>query len=240
MSFTWDQSQIYAGTTRKVTVYIPKQYDGSSPAALMVFQDGSSYVSNTKFKTPIVLDNLIAKKQVPVIVGIFIDPGIFTATMKSNRSVEYDTLSDKYVRFVQEEILPQVKTRYGLNISDDPEQRAAVGLSSGGICAFTMAWQRPTQFHRVMTHSGSFTNIRGGNKYPAMITASAVKPLRVFLNSGAMDLNNTAGSWPMANQAMFDALTAKGYHVRYVFGDGGHVGTQAGTTLPETMSWLWR
>ncbi len=234
MSFTWAESTIYPGTTRKVTVYVPKQYDGSTPAALMVFQDGSSYVSNNNFKTPTVLDNLIAKKQVPIIIGVFIDSG------GANRSVEYDTLSDRYVRFVLGEILPQVQTRYGLTISDDPEQRAAVGLSSGGICAFTMAWQRPDQFRRVMTHSGSFTNIRGGNKYPAMIMSSPAKPLRVFLNSGSKDLVNGAGSWPAGNQAMFDALTGKGYHVRYVFGDGGHVGPQAGTTLPETMLWLWR
>jgi enterochelin esterase family protein len=232
---------------------VPAQYDGSKPAALMVFQDGHTYLKEDgDFRVPVVFDNLIAAKEMPVTVGVFIDPGFkrkeFPTSPRGwnptpeDRSFEYDTLSPAYSEFLMTEILPYVKKEFNLNITDDPEGRAICGISSGGICAFTVAWERPDQFHKVVSHVGSFTNIRGGNKYPEIIRAADKKPLRVFLQDGADDLRDSrpGWNWVEANALMHAALEFKDYDHKYVFGEGPHSGNHGGSIFPDTMRWLWR
>ncbi|MBC7817241.1 MAG: esterase family protein [Planctomycetaceae bacterium] len=238
--------KVFPGTVRSYWVYIPAQYDGSSPAAEMVFQDGGGYVDKTKqFRVPVVFDNLIHKKQMPVTVGIFLNPGSVPAAKpgeqaRNNRSFEYDSLGDQYTRFLLEEILPMVAKEHQLKLTDDPNQRAICGISSGGICAFTVAWERPDQFRKVLSHVGSFTNIRGGHVIPAVIRKTENKPLRIFLQDGANDLDNLHGSWPLANQEMAAALKFKSYDYKFEFGDGGHNGKHGGAILPDSLRWLWR
>ncbi len=242
------RSDVFPGTIRRLWTYVPAQYDPRHPAAVMVFQDGHAYVDEQgQFRVPVVFDNLINAGDLPVIIGIFIDPGHTTEELPSapgwrprpqNRSCEYDTLSDQYARFLTTEILPSVGQDYQL--SDDPDRRAICGISSGGICAFTVAWQRPDVFRRVMSHVGSFTNIRGGHVYPALIRKTDPKPIRVFLQDGANDLDNEHGNWPLANQQMAAALKFAGYDYKFVFGQGGHNGIHGGAILPDSLRWLWR
>jgi enterochelin esterase family protein len=192
------------------------------------------------------MDNLIHAGQMPVTIGIFIDPGHEGdlppkrgwVPTPSNRSFEYDTLSDQYARFLLEEILPEVGSRYRL--TEDAQMRAIAGMSSGGICAFTVAWQRPDQFTKVMSHIGSFVDIRGGDKYPSMVRKTEKKPIRVFLQDGSGDLDNSHGNWPLANQQMAKALAFKGYDFDFVYGEGKHNGRHGGSIFPDSMRWLWR
>ena len=242
------RSEVFPGTIRRYWVYVPAQYDGSSAAAVMVFQDGHAYVSEEgQFRVPVVFDNLIARGDLPVTIGIFIDPGHRKDALPEksgwrprpeNRSFEYDTLSDQYARFLLEEILPAVAKDHRL--SEDPEERAICGISSGGICAWTVAWQRPDAFRKVLSHVGSFTNIRGGHVYPALIRKTEPKPIRVFLQDGSGDLDNAHGNWYLSNLQMDAALKYAGYDYRGVFGEGGHNGIHGGAILPESLRWLWR
>jgi enterochelin esterase-like enzyme len=241
-SFTW-KSEIFPGTMRQVSVYVPAQYNKDQLASVMVFQDGSSYADRKgSFRVPVVFDNLIHKKEMPITIAIFINPGTFEAqgTKKapSNRSFEYDSLTDQYARFLEKEILPEVAKKH--NLTKDPDNRAICGISSGGICAWTVAWQRPDLFRKVLSHVGSFTNIRGGDIYPGLIRKNPNKPIRVFLQGGAADLDNEHGHWPLANQQMAAALKFKKYDYRFEFGDGGHNGKHGGALLPESLRWLWR
>ena len=244
-----DHCDAFPGTIRRYWVYVPAQYDGKTPAAVMVFQDGHAYVDeNGQFRVPIVFDNLIAAGQMPVTIGIFIDPGHVSDKLPgdkpgwqprpSNRSVEYDTLSDQYAKFVIDQVLPMVGKQYKL--TDNPLRRAICGISSGGICAFTVAWERPDVFTKVLSHVGSFTNIRGGHVYPALIRKTEMKPIRVFLQDGANDLDNQHGNWPLSNQQMAAALKFKGYDYQFVFGEGGHNGRHGGAILPDSLRWHWR
>jgi enterochelin esterase family protein len=157
---------------------------------------------------------------------------------RGNRSVEYDTLGDAYVRFLLDELLPEALA--GLTISSDPAQRTICGMSSGGICAFNAAWERPDVFGKVISHVGSFTNIRGGHVYPSRVRAAAPKPLRVFLQGGAKDLDREAGNWPAANFDMATALALKGYDYRFEFGAGAHDLKHGAAVFPATLRWLWR
>ena len=242
------KSNVFPGTIRRYWVYVPTQYDASKPTALMVFQDGHTYVDEDgDFRVPVVLDNLIHQGQLPVIIGIFIDPGHKKDQLPEkpgwrprpeNRSFEYDTLSDQYAQFLLDEILPEVSKQY--NLTDDPEQRAICGISSGGICAWTVAWQHPDSFRKVLSHVGSFVNIRGGHVYPALIRKSEKRPIRVFLQDGSGDLDNEHGNWPLANQQMAAALKFASYDFRFVYGEGGHNGIHGGAILPESLLWLWR
>jgi enterochelin esterase family protein len=239
---TW-KSQIFPGTERDYWVYVPAQYNPKEPACVMVFQDGKSYKDEQgPFRVPIVFDNLIAKKEMPVTIGIFIQPGeIKDANGKvahRNRSFEYDSLSNQYALFLEKEILPAVGKQY--NLRQDAAGRAIGGISSGGICAFTVAWERPDLFSKVLSHVGSFTNIRGGDRYPGMIRKTPTKPIRIFLQDGSNDLDNEHGNWPLANQQMAKALEYKGYDYRFEYGDGGHNGIHGGAILPESLRWLWR
>ena len=240
----WNQSKVFEGTQREYFVYVPSQYSKDKPANVMVFQDGHAYVNEQgEFRVPIVFDNLIAKGELPVTIGIFINPGHLGDALPdspwkaNNRSLEYDTLSDDYARFLLEEILPDVAKDYAL--SDDPEHRAICGISSGGICAFTVAWQWPDAFRKVLSHVGSFTNIRGGHVYPALIRKTDKKPIRVFLQAGANDLDNAHGNWPLANQQMAAALKFAGYDYKFEFGSEGHNGKHGGAILPDSLRWLW-
>jgi enterochelin esterase family protein len=242
---TW-KSEIFPGTVRDYWVYIPAQYDPKKPACVMVFQDGGSYQDpKGSFRVPTVFDNLIHKKEMPVTVGIFINPGVIPAANpnerpRSNRSFEYDTLSDQYARFLEKEMLPEVAKSY--NLRQDAAGRAICGISSGGICAFTVAWQQPDLFGKVLSHVGSFTNIRGGDVYPGLVrkTVKNPKPIRVFLQDGENDLDNVFGSWPLANRQMAAALKFARYDYKFVMGDGRHSGKHGGAILPESLRWLWR
>jgi enterochelin esterase family protein len=236
-------SKVFPDTERDYWVYVPRQYDAKEPACVMFFQDGGSYV-NVKgdFRVPTVFDNLIHKKQMPVTVGIFINPGVVPARTKggatrSNRSFEYDTLSDQYATFLEKEILPEVAQK--LNLRKDAAGRAICGISSGGICAWTAAWERPDLFSKVLSHVGSFTNIRGGDAYPGMIRKTERKPIRAFLQDGKNDLDNLHGNWPLANLQMEAALRFKGYEHKFVMGEEGHNGRHGGVLMPESLVWLW-
>jgi enterochelin esterase-like enzyme len=231
-------SQIFPETTRDYWVYVPFQYDAKKPACVMVFQDGEGYVNlKGQFRVPTVFDNLIFRKEMPVTIGIFINPG--KLPQGSNRSFEYDTLSDQYARFLEKEILPEVGKDF--NLRPDAEGRAIGGISSGGICAFTAAWERPDLFSKVLSHVGSFTNIRHGDTYPGIIRkTNPPKRIRVFLQDGSADLDNEHGNWPLGNQQMAAALKYKKYDYDFVFGDGAHNGKQGGAILPESLRWLWR
>lgn len=237
-------SEVFPGTVRDYWIYVPAQYDPAIPACVMVFQDGDSYVkADGQFRVPVVFDNLIHKKEIPVIIGIFLNPGEIPSTEagqppRRNRSFEYDTLSDQYARFLLEEILPEVGKQY--NLATDASRRAVCGMSSGGICAWTVAWERPEAFGKVLSHIGSFTNIRGGHVYPALIRKTPPKPIRVLLQDGANDLDNEHGNWPLANQQMAAALRFAKYDYQFVFGDGAHNGRHGGAILPDSLRWLWR
>jgi enterochelin esterase-like enzyme len=238
------KSRVYAGTVRDYWVYVPAQYKPEEPACVMVFQDGGGYVTPTgQYRAPVVFDNLIHRKEMPVTVGVFVNPGTFPAADpnakgRPNRSFEYDTLSNQYASFLEQEILPEVSKT--VKLRPDAAGRAICGASSGGICAFTAAWERPDLFSKVLSHVGSFTNIRGGDVYPGLIRKTERKPIRVFLQDGSGDLDNPHGSWPLANRSMAAALRYMNYDYRFVYGDGEHNGKHGGVLLPDSLRWLWR
>jgi enterochelin esterase-like enzyme len=240
----WVSEKIFPGTERDFWVYVPQQYKGTEPAALLVLQDGGAYVDpQGQFRTTIVLDNLIHQGAIPVTIAVFINPGQIPATVegqkpRANRSFEYDTLSDQYARFLLEELLPEVGRE--LKLTADPAHRVIGGISSGAICAFTAAWERPDAFGKVLSHVGSYTNIRGGHVYPSLIRKTERKPIRIFLQEGSNDLDNLHGSWPLANQEMAAAFKFAGYDYRFEYGDGGHNGKHGGALMPESLRWLWR
>ena len=238
-------SSIYPTARRDYWVYVPRQVDPAVPAALMVFQDGHAYLDEQgSYRVPIVFDNLIHAGEMPVTVAVLINPGhvggerLENAWRADNRSLEYDTVSDRYARFLLEEILPEVGARW--NLTTDPDQRAICGASSGGICAFTVAWERPDAFRKVLSHIGSFTDIRGGHVYPSRIRKEPLRPLRVYLQDGEADLNNAGGNWWLANLQMVSALEYRGYDHCFVAGSGGHDSEHGGAVLPDALRWLWR
>jgi hypothetical protein len=241
------KSKVFDGTTRDWWVYVPKQYDAKKPACVLVVQDAQWARGYWK---P-VLDNMIAKGDMPVTIGIFLKPGTKNSEI-DNRSVEYDTLSNRYASMLIDEILPEVGKSY--NLRQDAAGRMVTGLSSGGICAFTVGWERPDAFHKVLSWIGSFTNLQGGptgvaggNTYPAIIRdrrgwdqKGAPKPIRVYLQDGLNDLDNKAGSWPLANQDMAAALAFGQYDFKFVLGNGFHSDKHGRALLPEALRWLWR
>lgn len=241
--YTW-KSTVFPGTVRDYWVYVPTQLKADTPAPVIVFQDGGSFVNEQgSYRAPVVLDNLIHRGEMPPTVGIFINPGVVPALAETqqgryNRSFEYDAVSDRYARFLIDEILPAVGKE--VSLSTKPDDRAIVGSSSGAIAAFTAAWYRPDAFRRVLSFIGSYTNIRGGHAYSSLIRKTEPKPLRVFLQDGRNDLNIYSGSWWMGNQDMAAALTYAGYDTKFVPGDGAHDGKHGGSLLPEALRWLWR
>jgi gluconolactonase len=244
LKFTFDHSKIFPGTTRTYWIYVPAQYRPEKPACLFVGQDGVS------LNAPTVFDNLIARREMPVTIGVFVQPGIVKAIKpgaldRFNRSVEYDTPSDAYVRFLLDELLPDVATKQAsdgrpIRVSSRAADRAIGGQSSGAIAAFTAAWQRPDAFSRVFSAIGTYVPMRGGDVYPILLRESEPQPLRVFLQDGANDQNKYDGDWWMANQTMERALVFAGYEVDHVWGDGRHSGKHAMAIFPDALRWLWR
>ncbi|MDX2039527.1 MAG: alpha/beta hydrolase-fold protein [Isosphaeraceae bacterium] len=219
---------------RKGWIYIPAAFDPKAgPARLMIFQDGTAY-KNEHVGT--VVDNLIADGTMPVAILLLLDPGV-NDDGRPNRSVEYDTLSDRYASFLEKEAIPYLAERYP--IRSEPMSRAIGGASSGGICAFTVAWERPDLIGRVCSHIGSFTDIRGGHVYPEKIRMSPKKPIKVFLHDGTNDLINRFGDWWLANVAMNEALKAKGYDVSFLQDRGFHAYWSGGRVLPESLRRTW-
>ena len=262
-------SKIYDGMKSEYWIYLPAQYDSRVPAALMVFQDGGGYIDRDGNNPALnVIDNLIAQKKIPVTICVFINPGDISdspgtptynfvkaysdkwhRTLKdSMRSTLYDTVSDRYGRFLRDEVLAEVEARY--NIRKDAYSRAITGLSSGGICSFNAAWQLPEQFSRVISWIGSFTSIQwkeeakvpdGGQDYPEKVLRESKRNLRVWLQDGAEDVEiDRYGSWPLANLRMANALKLKGYDFHFRFGPGTHNSGQGAAEFPEEMIWLWR
>jgi enterochelin esterase-like enzyme len=235
------KSRVFAGTERDWWIYVPAQYKPAQPAAVMVFQDGGVHYLK---QVPAVFDNLINEGAMPVTVGIFLNPGVF-ADGKRNRSFEYDTLSGDYARFVIDEILPEVEKT--VKLRHDPESRAIAGLSSGAICAFTVAWERPDQFRKVLSWIGTYVNIaegashrEGGHNYEALIRRLPRKPIRVFLQDGENDREEDGGSWWLANQQMERSLRWAGWDFRAQWGHGFHSPRHGMAILPDSLRWLWR
>jgi enterochelin esterase family protein len=244
------KSDVYKGTVRQYWVYVPAQYKAEIPAAVLVFQDGQRAI-NPKgvIRATTVLDNLIHKKEIPVTIGIFVTPGQkgeeYPASIgtgnPNNRSVEYDSVNDNFAKFIVDEMVPEVGKKYTL--STDPNDRAIAGFSSGGIAAFTVAWERPEAFRRVYSAIGSFTNLRGGHVYPDKVAKSDAKPIRVYLQDGIHDNRsprNTDRDWYLQNQKMVAALKEKDYDYKYVLGAGAHADDHGGALLPDALRWLWR
>jgi gluconolactonase len=245
IEFAFANSKIFPGTTRNVKVYVPKQYDGKTPACVWVNQDG---VQNN---APAVFDAMIAAGEMPVTVGVFVTPGVVNppagaqAQPRFNRSFEYDGLGDAYARFLLDELLPEVETKSTpdgrkIVLSKKGSDRGIGGNSSGAICAFTAAWERPDAFQRVFSGIGTYVGLRGGNDYPTLVRKTEPKPIRVFLQDGENDLNIYGGDWWMANQEMERALKFAGYEVEHSWDKGEHNGREAAKVFPQAMKWLWQ
>lgn len=242
--YTFAGSRLYPGTTRDYWVYVPKSYDPAKPACVWVNQDG------IQFNAPVVFDNLIARGEIPVLIGVFVQPGRMKAEREGaldrfNRSYEYDSLGDRYARFVLEELLPDVEKRQTsdgrpIRLSKSGNDRAISGSSSGAMAAFNAAWERPSDFGRVFSAIGTFVGLRGGNVLPTLVRKVEPKRLRVFLQDGSADNNIYGGDWWMANQEMERALTFAGYEVEHVWGEGGHNGKHAAAVFPQALRWLWK
>jgi hypothetical protein len=263
-------SKVIPGTVRRYWIFVPAQYNPKYPANVLVFQDGQRATRvDGSLRVPQVMENLIAKKKMPVTIGIFITPGNLGGTYPTdldmrnpnNRRQEYDALSDTYARFLIDEMLPEVGKKYSL--TNDPEKRVIGGTSSGAICAFTVAWQRPDYFRHVISMIGSYTSIGyepaadgkpmkpGGDLYPTLIRKSPIKPIRIYLQDGAHDLSNDHGNWFLANQQMLsafeyanaradkDGTLGARYEVKYNWGDGAHSDVHGGALLPEILEWIW-
>lgn len=245
IKFQFASSKLFPGTTREVTVYVPKQYDPAKPACVYVNQDG------VQWQAPVVFDNLIARGELPVIVGVFVRPGVVkardgaAALDRFNRSFEYDGLGDNYARFLLEELLPAVEAKStadgrAIRLSKSGNDRAIGGSSSGAIAAFTAAWERSDAFSRVFSNVGTFVGLRGGDGYHTLIRKYEPRALRVFLVDGSNDNNIYAGDWWMANQTLERALTFAGYDVKHVWGEGGHNQKHGTAVFPDAIRWLWK
>ena len=263
-------SKVIAGTVRRYWIYVPAQYKPGEAANVLVFQDGQRAINpQGVLRVPQVLENLIHKGDIPVTIGIFITPGqrgdVYPDTLgtsnPNNRAQEYDALTDAYARFLVDEMLPEVGKAYTL--ATDPARRAIGGTSSGAICAFTVAWHRPDQFRNVISFIGSYTSIGyrpatseqplqpGGDLYPTLIRKNPIKPIRIFLQDGAADLDNAHGNWFLANQQMLAAFAFANriaeekkdpgprYEVKHEWGDGAHSDAHGGAILPDALRWIW-
>ncbi|HEY3965793.1 MAG TPA: SMP-30/gluconolactonase/LRE family protein [Planctomycetaceae bacterium] len=242
--YTFEQSKIFPGTFREYWVYVPKQYDPAKPACVYVNQDGVQY------NAPAVFDDLIHKKEMPVTIGVFIMHGRVKAPNdqsldRFNRSYEYDGLGDNYARFLLDELLPEVEKKTAgdgraIRLSKEGSDRCIGGASSGAICAFTAAWERPDAFTRVFSAIGTYVGLRGGNVYPTLIRKYEPKPIRIFLQDGSKDQNIYGGDWWMANLEMERSLVFAGYEVNHAWGEGGHDGKHATEIFPDAIRWLWK
>ena len=234
--------KFFPGTPHNYQVYVPAQYDASRPIAFMIFLDGSGYAGNN-VRVPVVLDNLIAKHDLPPMIAMFIDPGVMPALNdqaqnRYERIFEYDSLTPRFANFLVEELIPEVAKRY--NLSTDPNDHGIAGSSTGGVGAFVAAWNRPDRFRRVITWVGSFGNFRGADKLPGLIRRTEPRPIRVFMQTGRQDLVNYAGSWYLENPRMAAALEFAGNDVKIEVGEDGHSNRHGASILPDTLRWLWR
>lgn len=242
--------KFYPGTPHNYAIYVPAQYDAAKPAPFMIFLDGSGSLNNST-RVPVVFDNLIASGDLPPLIGIFVDPGVLpaqsdAAQSRFERVFEYDSLSDRYSRFLLEELIPEVGKKY--NLSKNPDDRALSGVSTGAVGAFAAAWNRPDQFHRVLSFIGTFVAMKGADGLPALIRKTEPKPIRIFLQDGKADHviptepygTFYAGSWPINNQVMLEAFQSAGYDVKLVLGEEGHNMKQGAAIMPEALRWLWR
>ena len=250
-------SQAYPGTQHTYWVYVPAQYDPAVPASLMIFNDGQAFMApNGDARAQNVMDNLIYRREIPVMIGVFINPGRRPdqpeptlsewGDRTTNRPTEYNTLDDRYARVIADELMPVLYKQY--NISRDPDRHGIGGASSGAIAAFTVAWQRPGEFHKVLSIVGSFVNLRGGNAYADIVRESDRKPIRIFLQDGRNDnrgqgrggVYDETRDWFLQNVRLMQALTGKRYDVNYTWGMNRHGQKMGGAILPEMMRWLWR
>lgn len=251
-------SEIFPGTQHTYWVYVPAQYSATKPAALMIFNDGQAFKQEPgDVQAHRVLDNLIYRREIPIMLGVFINPGRRPdqpeptprnwGDRDTNRPEEYNALNDKYPRVIVDELLPALQKDY--NLSEDPELHGIGGSSSGGIAAFTVAWHRPDHFRKVFSFVGSYVNLgnRNGHTYPDLVLASEKKPIRVFLQDGRNDNRYPSQGddpnerdWFYQNVRMADALTKKGYDLNYTWGIGNHGQKQGGAIFPSIMRWLWR
>ncbi|MEI7436073.1 MAG: alpha/beta hydrolase-fold protein [bacterium] len=244
------RSTIFPGTVRDYWVSVPAQYTPDKPANVMVFQDGLRFQDVAgQMRVPVVFDNLIHQGRLPVTIGIYLDPGNFpglppvvppwqTAAEARNREFEYTMLTDQYARFLLDEILPEVGRSY--NLTQSAAGRAVCGASNGGLCAFTVAWERPDAFSKVFSQVGAFVNFNGAHNYPPLIRRTPRRPIRVFLQTGTHDLEIQAGNFTLANLEMAAALDFAGYDYRFAYGDGDHGLEHGGAILPAVLEWLWR
>ncbi len=249
-------SNAYPGTQHTYWVYVPAQYDPAVPAALMIYQDGQAFKHEEgDIRAQNVMDNLIYRREIPVMLGVFINPGRTPEQPEpnpqewgdrtTNRPTEYNTLDDKYARVITEELMPVLYKEY--NISKDPEMHGIGGSSSGAIAAFTVAWERPNHFRKVLSNVGSFVNLRGGHVYPEKVLESEKKPIRVYLCDGRNDnrglrngVYDEKRDWFHQNVRLMKALTQKGYDVNYSWSMNLHGQKYGGMIMPDMMRWLWR
>lgn len=244
-----EPGKLYPGTPHNYAIYVPAQYDASKPTPVMIFLDGLGSLGNGQ-RVPVVFDNLIARRELPPIIGIFVDPGILPASgdaqSRFERVFEYDSLSDRYSRFLLEELIPEVAKKY--NLSKDPNDRGLAGVSTGAVGAFAAAWNRPDQFRRVLSFIGTFVAMKGADALPALIRRTEPKPIRIFLQAGRNDHivptqtygTFFGGSWPVNNQVMLEAFESAGYDAKLVLGTEGHNMKHGAAIMPEALRWLWR
>jgi enterochelin esterase-like enzyme len=250
-------SQAYPGTQHTYWVYVPAQYDASVPASLMIFNDGQAFKNmEGDLRTPNVLDNLIHRREIPVMLAVFINPGRTPEQPEptpqewgdrtTNRPTEYNSLDDRYARVIVDELMPALYKEF--NISKDPDRHGIGGASSGAIAGFTVAWHRPDHFRKVLSMIGSFVNLRGGHAYADIVQKSEKKPIRIYMQDGRNDHRgigrdggyNQERDWFYQNVKLMQALVAKGYDVNYQWGIGRHSQKHGGSIFPEMMRWLWR
>lgn len=251
----WRSQSAFPGTTRDLWVLAPNHSATTDAPGLLVFNDGGSYLNpDGPVRAQRVLDAMQAAGSLPPVVGIFLSPGrsLDVATLESpfamnpdprarrQRSIEYDAMTESYASMLADEVVPFVEAHLGLSINEEPARRGIVGISSGGICAWTAAWHRPDQFGLVLSHCGSFVNIRGGHHWPYLIRTNERRRIRTFLQSGELDANILFGNWPLANQQLAAALDFAGYDMRFEFGTGGHNLRHGGSIFAETLAWLFK
>jgi gluconolactonase len=248
--FVLAPGKFYPGTPHNYQIYVPPQYNAAKPVPFMIFLDGSGAAGNSQ-RVPVVFDNLIAKGELPPMIGIFIDPGVQPALSdqaqgRRERTFEYDNISGRYAQFLDEELIPEVAKKYSL--SKNPDDHAIGGVSTGAVGALIAAWERPDLFHRVLSFIGTYVDMRGADSLPATIRRTEPKPIRIFMQDGKNDHlvagqpygTFYGGSWPINNEVMYEAFQFAGYDVKLTIGEGAHDMKQGAAIMPEALRWLWR
>jgi len=240
--FRWRSHSVYPGVERNVWLYLPHGVESHKDVNLLVCQDGPSYFGPL-VNAPVVLDNLIHRGEIPMTAGLFVAPGesgpgnpIYGGD--DNRSLEYDSVTEDYARFLTDELFPVVGQH--LDLTNDPAGRVICGISSGGACAFIAAFLVPEEFGNVISHCGSFVNIRGAHVLSSMVRNSPRKPIRVWHQTGSKDVDVVFGSLPIANHDMAAALKYRRYDTLFEYGTGGHTLRHGGAVFPETLRWIFR